>query len=85
MRTSGIGFDDAGDISPDASRQRVEEVLAFVGLGEFIDRMPATLSGEQRKRVAIARAMAHPPHLLLFDDPTTAWIQSLRQRSTMRS
>ena len=67
----GVRLGDAGDISPDASRQRVEEVLAFVGLAEFIDRMPATLSGGQRKRVAIDRAMAHRPHLLLFDDPTT--------------
>jgi phospholipid/cholesterol/gamma-HCH transport system ATP-binding protein len=53
------------------ARQRVEEVLAFVGLAEFVDRMPSTLSGGQRKRVAIARAMASRPALLLFDDPTT--------------
>jgi phospholipid/cholesterol/gamma-HCH transport system ATP-binding protein len=52
-------------------RTRVEEVLSFVGLAEFIDRMPATLSGGQRRRVAIARAMASQPSLLLFDDPTT--------------
>jgi phospholipid/cholesterol/gamma-HCH transport system ATP-binding protein len=52
-------------------RARVEEVLAFIGLLECIDRMPATLSGGQRRRVAIARAMASRPSLLLFDDPTT--------------
>jgi phospholipid/cholesterol/gamma-HCH transport system ATP-binding protein len=67
----GYRLDDAGEISPDASKQRVEEVLAFLGLAEFIDRMPGTLSGGQRKRVAIARAMAPRPQLLLFDDPTT--------------
>ena len=55
----------------DAVRARIEEVLAFIGLGEFIDRMPATLSGGQRRRVAIARAIASKPGLLLFDDPTT--------------
>ena len=55
----------------DEVRARVEEVLGFVGLTEFIDRMPATLSGGQRRRVGIARAMASRPSLLLFDDPTT--------------
>jgi phospholipid/cholesterol/gamma-HCH transport system ATP-binding protein len=50
---------------------RVEEVLGFVGLGEFADRMPASLSGGQRRRVGIARAMASKPELLLFDDPIT--------------
>ena len=52
-------------------RGRVEEVLTFIGLGEFIDRMPSELSGGQRRRVAIARAMAPRPSLILFDDPTT--------------
>ncbi len=52
-------------------RARVLEVLAFVGLEEYFDRMPSTLSGGQRRRVGIARAMAFRPALLLFDDPTT--------------
>src|SRR5262249_20504972 len=50
---------------------RVEEVLGWVGLSEFIDRMPSELSGGQRRRVAIARTMAYRPKLLLYDEATT--------------
>jgi phospholipid/cholesterol/gamma-HCH transport system ATP-binding protein len=59
------------DLPMDRVRARIEEVLGFIGLRDFIDRMPSALSGGQRRRVAIARAMASRPHLLLFDDPTT--------------
>jgi phospholipid/cholesterol/gamma-HCH transport system ATP-binding protein len=59
------------DMPVDEVRQRVEEVLAFIGLTDYIDRLPAELSGGQKRRVAIARAMAAKPSLLLFDDPTS--------------
>jgi phospholipid/cholesterol/gamma-HCH transport system ATP-binding protein len=55
----------------DKANERVEEVLGFIGLTDFIDRMPSELSGGQRRRVAIARAMAAKPRILLYDEPTT--------------
>jgi phospholipid/cholesterol/gamma-HCH transport system ATP-binding protein len=59
------------DMPHDQVRLRVSEVLSFIGLQDYIDAMPSDLSGGQRRRVAIARAMAAKPNLLLLDDPTT--------------
>jgi phospholipid/cholesterol/gamma-HCH transport system ATP-binding protein len=51
--------------------QRVMEVVGFIGLVEEMDKMPSELSGGQRRRVAIARAMAFRPRILLYDEATT--------------
>ncbi|HEY7496904.1 MAG TPA: ATP-binding cassette domain-containing protein [Vicinamibacterales bacterium] len=67
----GYRLYEESDMPLDHVRTRVEEVLGFVGLKDFIARMPSELSGGQRRRVAIARAIASRPNLLLFDDPTT--------------
>jgi phospholipid/cholesterol/gamma-HCH transport system ATP-binding protein len=67
----GFRLYESTDMPLEQVRARVEEVLTFLGLGEFIDRMPSTLSGGQRRRVGIARAMASKPSLMLFDDSTT--------------
>lgn len=67
----GYKFYEESDMPLDDVRRRVEEVLGFVGLSEHIDKSPSALSGGQRRRVAIARAMAFKPRILLYDEPTT--------------
>jgi len=51
--------------------KRVEEVLGFIGLAEHINKMPSELSGGQRRRVAIARAISFRPSIMLYDEATT--------------
>jgi len=51
--------------------RRVAEVLGFIDLEEHIEKMPSELSGGQRRRVSIARAMAFKPSIMLYDEATT--------------
>ena len=50
---------------------RVEECLAMVRLEGVGEKLPSQLSGGMRRRVGFARAVAHEPEILLFDEPTT--------------
>jgi phospholipid/cholesterol/gamma-HCH transport system ATP-binding protein len=50
---------------------RVREMLGFVGLADFYEKMPSELSGGQRRRVAVARALVARPQIMLYDEPTT--------------
>ena len=56
-------------VPADERRRRTDDAIGLVGLGEFADALPKTLSGGMKQRCAIARAYAVDPQVLLMDEP----------------
>ncbi len=67
----GLGLRRIRGMTSDAIRDRVKECLRVVELDGFQGRFPSQISGGQRKRAGLARAIATQPGYLLYDEPTT--------------
>ena len=63
-----------------AAKERVEELLERMGIGELRNRFPGEISGGQARRVALARALAPRPRFLLLDEPLTNVEAQLKEK-----
>jgi len=81
-RNVAYGLRSAG-LARRAIDERIEELVADVGIDGLLDRRPTALSGGQAQRVALARALATRPRCLLLDEPIAAL--DIRSRRMLRS
>jgi ABC-2 type transport system ATP-binding protein len=64
-------FADLYDVPVNEMNERMQRLLTFAGLTEFIKRRAAHLSGGMQKKLALACTLIHQPEILLLDEPTT--------------
>ncbi len=62
------------------SKSIVDNLVAIVELGDFLNRKPSTLSGGQQQRVALARALVQRPEILILDEPLSALDHKMRSK-----
>lgn len=63
---------EINDVPPREARARAKELLEQLGVGKRANNLPDALSGGEQQRVAVARALANHPSLILADEPTAA-------------
>lgn len=73
---------EVNDATPKAARKRALELLDYLGVSNRARNLPVALSGGEQQRVAVARALANEPSLILADEPTAA-LDSHRGRQVM--
>jgi len=73
---------EINDHSSRTARHRAMELLEYLGVGERAEHLPSKLSGGEQQRVAVARALANRPALILADEPTAA-LDSVHGRQVM--